>query len=116
MKFLVTGSRSCTDESTVIAEMDALHKSQIITHLIVGNAKGVDEMIVAWASSRGIPISVYKPDWKQYGRGAGLVMNGTMIAESDAVIAFWDLKSKGTKHAINSAIKCGKLHKIVKIE
>jgi hypothetical protein len=38
-----------------------------------------------------------------YGKGAGYIRNATMAKNADAVIAFWDGNSPGTKHMIDIA-------------
>jgi len=51
---------------------------------------------------------IFKPKWQEFGKRAGYIRNQLIINEADKVIAFWDGKSKGTKHSINLAILAGK--------
>lgn len=51
---------------------------------------------------------IFKPDWKKFGKKAGLLRNTIIIDNSDTVFAFWDGKSSGTKDAITKAEKVGK--------
>ena len=48
-----------------------------------------------------------------YGRSAGFKRNALIVAESDEVVAFWDMKSKGTKSTIDLATKAGKPVRII---
>ena len=51
----------------------------------------------------------YLADWERLGRGAGPERNRRMLEQSnpDLVLAFWDGKSRGTKHMIEIAEKAG---------
>ena len=51
---------------------------------------------------------IFKPDWKRYGKGAGIIRNRHFVENSDIIIAFLDEKSKGTKNTINYALKIEK--------
>lgn len=54
----------------------------------------------------------FLPEYEKYGRRAPLVRNDLIIDYADAVIAFWDGKSKGTKYVID---RCKKVNKDIKI-
>lgn len=41
--------------------------------------------------------------WDLHGKSAGFKRNVHIIDDSDEVIAFWDGKSRGTRHSINLA-------------
>ena len=112
MKLAVTGSRvfATSNISMIVWEtLDKLHATHSITLLISGHAVGVDQIAESWAVSRSIPISTYMPDWKRYGRGAGLVRNKNMVDDADQVAAFWNGTSNGTRHAIHAADRKNKL-------
>jgi len=51
---------------------------------------------------------IFYPDWDKYGKSAGFRRNKLIIDEADKILAFWDGKSKGTKHSIDLAIEAGK--------
>ena len=88
--------------------------------LISGGAKGVDIFAEAtideWnkkayeysKNPNKLEKKIFKPDWDKYGKKAGFLRNQLIVNEADKVIAFWDGKSKGTKHSIDLAIKAGK--------
>ena len=111
-KILVCGSREFSDKETEIAELNKL----IATYngdveIVSGHAKGADMFAEEYAIEHDIPLKSFIPDWKQYGRSAGIIRNREMIeyiSDSDnCVIAFWDGKSKGTKYTIDTAKKKG---------
>ena len=47
----------------------------------------------------------FPADWDKYGKAAGYKRNEEMARNADALIAFWDGKSRGTKHMIDLAKK-----------
>lgn len=112
MKLLVTGSRTIQSAHAiefVNTVLDKLHASSPVTVLISGNAQGIDRIAEEWADARKIPIETFIPAWHIYGRGAGVVRNAEMIETADKVIAFWNGTSKGTRNAIDIAIRKDKL-------
>ena len=52
-----------------------------------GCPEGGDEFAHKIAKDYGIPILIFYPDWKKFGRGAGIVRNGTIAENSDVMIA-----------------------------
>lgn len=105
MKIAVIGSRTFNDaallEKTLLEKLDI----NAVTTLVSGGAKGADSLAEAFAAKHGLTVQIFKPDWKQFGRGAGIIRNKEIIAAADQVIAFWDGKSKGTLSSINIAKK-----------
>jgi len=66
-----------------------------------------------YANERGYPIKQFPADWNKYGKSAGYKRNEEMAKYADALIAFWDGKSKGTKHMIDLAKRYGLKVKVV---
>jgi len=75
--------------------------------VVSGGAAGVDTMAVRAAQSRGMHHVVFPADWQRFGRSAGYRRNQEIVANCDRVVAFWDGRSKGTKHTIDLAKKAG---------
>lgn len=77
--------------------------------IITGGARGADAMAATWAQQQAIPSEVYPAEWDLDGRGAGYLRNKRMAHHATkpgrrgVLIAFWDGKSKGTKHMIDIA-------------
>lgn len=109
MKTIIAGSRSynCfTGLEVAIAEC-----GWKITHVVSGGAIGVDSLGELWAKAENIPVTVRKPNYLLFGRVAPLVRNGEMANESEALIALWDGKSRGTQDMIKKANSQGlKVH------
>ena len=106
MKTAVIGSRSLFIED--IGE----YLPEKTTEILSGGARGVDTCAKNYATKQGIKITEILPDYKKYGRAAPIKRNIEIIEKADAVVAFWDGKSKGTEFVINH---CKKHNKTVKI-
>lgn len=85
-----------------------------ISLIVSGGAKGADSLGERLGEEFGISTLVFKPDWSKHGRGAGFVRNKQIIENSDIVFAFWDGKSKGTKHSIDISNSLNKKIFIIK--
>lgn len=99
IKLAVIGSRSFND----FDKMQKCLKSFVIKKIISGGATGADSLAKEYSIKFGIPIHEFLPNWNLHGKSAGFKRNIQIIDESDEVIAFWDGKSKGTKHSIDYA-------------
>ena len=53
--------------------------------------------------SMDIKLSTSPADWDLDGKSAGFKRNVKMAEYADALVAFWDGESKGTKHMIETA-------------
>lgn len=71
--------------------------------VVSGGAHGADAIGEQYAKDRGYHVDRMTANWSKYGKGAGYVRNQEMADSSDALIAFWDGKSKGTQHMITLA-------------
>lgn len=111
MKLLIAGSRSMADEWLVFTVIDKYvkekHANEIV-EIISGGALGVDRLAEKWAASRNHFITVYKADWKKYGKSAGVIRNQLMVDACDDALIIWDGESKGTAHTIRMLEKAGK--------
>lgn len=73
--------------------------------VITGGARGVDRAAEDAARRRGCNLLVIDADWETHGKAAGYRRNVQIVEEAECVVAFWDGKSKGTKHTIDLALK-----------
>ena len=81
--------------------------------VVCGMARGADMLGYNWAKQTGAEIHEFPADWDKHGKSAGYRRNEEMAKFGDAVLAFWDGKSKGTAHMIDLAKKHGKPLKVV---
>ena len=50
-------------------------------------------------------VAYFPADWDKYGKAAGFIRNEQMAQNADALVVFWDGKSRGTKNMIELAAK-----------
>jgi SLOG family YspA-like protein len=106
MRVIIAGTRSICDETMVRKAIET--SGFLISEMVSGGSKGVDESVERIAEKDGIPFKRFLPDWNKYGKKAGPVRNREMAAYADALIAVWDGKSRGTRHMIETIRKAGK--------
>lgn len=107
-RVIIAGSRSFDDYDMLVKTMDMV--LQNITdeiQVVCGMAAGADTLGERYAKERGYQIAYFPADWKKYGRAAGFNRNQEMAKNADALVAFWDGKSKGTKHMLDIAQRYG---------
>ena len=111
MRIIIAGCRTFTcyaEAKKTICRDLALFKSVESFLLLSGGCRGADQLGERFAKEAGWKIEQYLPEWKKYGRAAGPLRNKRMIDHCDAVICFWDGKSKGTRSLIQYAQKSEK--------
>lgn len=71
----------------IIIEHGGYNTDCIVIH---GGAAGADTLAQDWADRNHLPVEMYVPQWKKYGRAAGPRRNARMLAEGkpDLVVAF----------------------------
>lgn len=78
---------------------------QCDVQVVCGCARGADTLGKQFAEELGLKVLEYPADWDKYGKRAGYIRNEEMAKISNALIAFWDGESRGTKHMIDLAKK-----------
>ncbi|ERP31391.1 DUF2493 domain-containing protein [Chitinivibrio alkaliphilus] len=111
MKVAVIGSRSFSTYEIMAKHLSTYAISEIVS----GGARGADTLAEQYAACKNIPLKRFLPDWRRYGRAAGIRRNCDIINYADQVIAFWDGNSRGTKHSITYAQGQGKKIFIVRV-
>ncbi len=109
MKVIIAGSRDITDESLVVAAIKEAKKAGIVvTEVVCGLAKGVDQIGLDLARRYNIKYSTFTADWNTFGKKAGALRNIQMGDYADALIAVRKNNSRGTTHMIEYMKKLGK--------
>lgn len=109
-RVIIAGSRGFQDFQALSAYTDKMlsrkaQESQIT--IISGHCPGPDLMGEEYARLKGYAVEIHPADWKTYGRAAGPIRNKEMALCADALIAFWDGHSRGTKNMIDEARAAG---------
>ena len=81
--------------------------------IISGMASGADTLGYKYAIERGYPCIKFPAKWDIHGKAAGHIRNKAMAEHADALIAFWDGKSRGTQDMIDIAKEKIIMHRIV---
>lgn len=125
MRIIIAGSREFDDYKRLelecnrifcqfaeekIIPVSAIESAKVI-EIISGGARGADKLGEKFAKEYKLPLKIINADWNTYGKRAGYLRNEQMAlyAKTDdgVLVAFWDGKSKGTKHMIDLATKHG---------
>lgn len=114
MNIAFSGCRYFTDYEFVESKLNEILRNNNFK-ILVGDAKGIDSLIIRYAKEYNFEHTVFKADWDQHGKSAGPIRNREMISKADGLIAFWNNESRGTKNAIEEASKKGIKIKIIKI-
>ena len=117
LRVIIAGSRKFNDyELLKKSAIEIITKKTMLpdlTKIVSGGARGADTLGERFANEIGLEVTRFIPDWDGLGKQAGYVRNAEMakFAVEDnndgLLIAFWDGKSKGTKHMIDLANKYG---------
>ena len=124
MKILVCGSRSWHNVAKVRLALARFFKpccedcNENVADVTVidGGAHGADELGHMVAVENGFLTKRFPADWNRYGKRAGYIRNQQMLTEGhpDLVLAFWDGRSRGTRHMIELARKAGVAVEIIR--
>ena len=105
------------DVDLLTKTMDNLLQYKKRSHRIVvlwGMAKGRDMAGKRYAEQCRFHVRYFPADWQQYGRRAGIVRNELMVQNADALVAFWDGSSPGTKNMIETAQRYGLAVRVIR--
>lgn len=108
MRIMVTGSRTWSSRACIEQALFGCMVKYDGLVVIAGGAPGADRLAAQVCEDLGVQFEEYPADWDGLGPKAGFVRNQAMIEMSiDGVVAFWDGTSKGTRHAVDLAVKRG---------
>ncbi|MBM3186880.1 MAG: DUF2493 domain-containing protein [Bacteroidetes bacterium] len=104
------GSRNFTNKvlfDQILAEITTI--LGVPKRVISGGAIGADALAYEWANENFVEITIFEPKHKDFPKKTRKWMapkerNTTIVENSDVVVAFWDMKSTGTKDTIEKAL------------
>ncbi len=103
-KVIIAGSRGFSNYKFLREQCNKyLREKRKTCNIIIvsGHARGADTLGEKYAQDEGFDLEIYPAQWKKLGKQAGYRRNEQMAEMADALIAFWDGESKGTKHMID---------------
>ena len=109
VKVIIAGGRKFSNYK-LLKEKSDFYLSDAVTKgykivIVSGTAKGADKLGERYAKEKGYEIAYFPADWENEGKRAGYLRNEQMAKFADALIAFHDGDSRGTKHMIDLASK-----------
>lgn len=93
MKVGIVGTRRRDTSKDYIVVEEAFDRlltawSGVEVHIVSGGClRGGDRFAQQIAKKYGLPITIFYPDWRRLGKGAGIVRNTTIAVECDVLIA-----------------------------
>ena len=122
IRVIIAGSRDFTDYEKLKRETDNILQKHVFLkglfndckiEIVCGMARGADLLGKRYAEEKGYLVKCFPAKWDLYGKCAGYMRNEDMAQYASAkkgygaLIAFWDGKSKGTKHMVDLANEYG---------
>ena len=106
-RVIICGSRTFADKALLTESLDTILSGLGEVEIVSGHAKGADALAEEYAEQHGLKLSVFRADWKRYGKAAGPRRNQQMLEyameKEPVVVAFWDGRSRGTRNMIDQA-------------
>ena len=94
------------DVKQAFSKIEGLLKDINQVEIVEGGALGADRIGKMYSLNiLNQDPKTFPAGWDQFKKAAGYIRNKEMAEYADALIAFWDGKSKGTKHMIDLARK-----------
>ena len=118
-RVIIAGTRDFSDYQLLRDKCDAIlsSKRQDCNIIIVsGTARGADRLGERYAKERGFQLRQFPADWLNDEKKAGPIRNAKMADNADALIAFWDGESRGTKNMINNARRKGLAVRVIQYQ
>lgn len=115
-KLIIAGSRDFNLPRRLALE---IHQLQLDVpelanlSIVSGMARGADKLGHEYAKHTGLTVHEFPADWDTYGKRAGFIRNAQMAEFADGLLAFWDGKSRGTQHMIETMKKLGKPVRVI---
>lgn len=116
-KLIIAGGRDFDDAQRLRDELIYLatttYQDRNVS-VVSGMARGADKLGYVFAKRNSVKTYAFPAEWHRYGKTAGFKRNADMGRFADGLLAFWNGRSKGTKHMIDFMTHLGKPVHVVK--
>lgn len=116
MKIIVAGGRNFNNYELLRDSLDRifqrLKKENIV--IISGTAKGADSLGEQYSKERGYKLEKFPANWNRFQMAAGPIRNEQMAQVADALVLFWNGKSRGSADMLERAKKHSLKVRVVK--
>jgi len=102
-RVIVAGGRDFFNYQLLESRLNKILSQKENVVIVSGMANGADSLGIRYAREHNLLISYFPALWSQNGNRAGFIRNEEMAKNADACVCFWDGKSTGTKHMIDTA-------------
>lgn len=105
-RVIIAGCRDFCNYFMLKERCEYYLQNKMKTHNVIivsGHASGADSLGEKFATDHNLPCELHPADWERHGKAAGPIRNEEMAEVADALIAFCDGQSKGTKSMIELA-------------
>lgn len=109
-RVIIAGCRDFYNYVTLKERCEFYLQNKMKTHNVIivsGHASGADSLGEKFAVDHNLQCELHPADWERHGKAAGPIRNQEMAEIADALIAFWDGQSPGTKSMIGLAKRKG---------
>ena len=109
-RVIIAGCRDFCNYFMLKERCEYYLQNKMKTHNVIivsGHASGADSLGEKFATDHNLPCELHPADWERHGKAAGPIRNEEMAEKADALIAFWDGESRGTKSMISIAKRKG---------
>jgi hypothetical protein len=128
VKVIIAGGRDFTNYNLLKSKCDKILSNQKDIEIISGEASGADKLGEQYSEENNLKLKTFPANWNdfsepckikyrkngsKYNALAGHVRNQKMADYADALIAFWDGSSTGTKDMIDRAKKSNLIIRII---
>ena len=114
MKIIIAGSRTFNDYKKLCKVCDNILQDQNNIEIVSGAYyRGADKLGEQYAKEKGYKTTRFPADWNKFGKAAGPKRNHQMADYAEALIAFWNGKSRGTQNMIQLSRKYGLKSRII---
>lgn len=109
----IVGSRTFSNVEVFVNVLnEVLLKEGKPKTIVSGGAAGADTLGYDWAKENGVDTLIFEPKYSDFPKKVRKWMapkdrNTTIVENSDVVVAFWDMKSTGTKDTIDKSVAKG---------
>ena len=114
LKVIVAGGRDFNNYDLLAEKLNKLFSQRNDVVIVSGMAKGVDSLAVKYAEQHKLRVSEFPAEWQKHGKASGFRRNVEMARFADACVCFWNGKSPGTEHMINTAKRLNLNLRIIK--
>ena len=118
-RVIIAGCRNFYNYVTLKERCEYYLQNKMKTHNVIivsGHAPGADSLGEKFAADHNLQCELHPADWKHHGKAAGPIRNEEMAEIADALIAFWDGQSRGTKSMIGLAKRKGLKVEVVRFD